>query len=570
MAERAPAFILLLSLAAGLGAAALGGCSTFRAFPNAAPMAADDDRQPFGPKPETYFSPFAWDGADNSVFRPLSNLLAVDPAGAAINVNALDEVPDSSWFTNRIGLGDGAITPEIIALGPCQGAPPLDPAGPWTVTGGKPDGENPGFFIKGQDGSRYLLKFDGVKQAPRATAADVIVSRLYWAAGYFAPCNRVALFDRSILCLAPDARAERSNGDEEPMTMAMVDAALERALRLPDGRYRGNASLFIEGEPIGPWRYEGTRDDDANDVVAHEERRELRGASVLASWVNHFDSREQNTLAAWIKTDGERGYVRHYYLDFGDCFGSLWEWDALSRRWGHSYIFDIGQILGDFFTLGFLVRPWDRAHYGPSGETFAYFQVEPFEPDAWVNEYPNPAFGRRQEGDGAWMARILSQISPAHVRAAISAGELDPPLASELERVLLGRRAKILERWLSRRSPLAFPTIRADADGALLCVRDLAVQSGVEPAELRAWDARGWLGLERAPAEVRVHAGPTGPCVSLPATARATDDAATYVVVDLFAGGRGTERSRLRAHLYQVGRASYRLVGLERPDSLAD
>ncbi|MCB9737377.1 MAG: hypothetical protein H6745_32765 [Deltaproteobacteria bacterium] len=551
-------------------AAAVSGCSTFRAFPNQAPMAVDDDRQPFGPKPETYFSPFVWDGADNSVFRPLSNLLAVDPAGAAINVNAVDEVPDSSWFTNRIGLGDGAITPERLAVGPCEGAPPADPAGPWTVTGGKPDGENPGFFIKMQDGSRYLLKFDGAHQAPRATAADVIVTRLYWAAGYFTPCNRVVFFDKSILHLAPDATAERSNGSEEPMTQEMVDAAFERALRLPDGRYRGNASLFIEGAPIGPWRYEGTRDDDANDVVAHEERRELRGASVIASWVNHFDSREQNTLSAWMKVDGDRGYVRHYYIDFGDCFGSLWEWDALSRRWGHSYVFDIGHILGDFFSLGFIVRPWDRAHYGPTGETFGYFQVEPFEPDAWVNEYPNPAFGRRQEADGAWMARILAQITPAHVKAVVKTGELEPAVEEELVRVLLGRRDKILRRWFSELSPLAFPVVKKDGDGAVLCVRDLAVQAGIEPAEARAYDALGWLGLERAETDVSVHVGPTGPCVSLPAAEKAADDAASYVLVDVFAGGRATKRSRLRVHLYQVGRSDYRLVGLERPDSLAD
>jgi hypothetical protein len=30
--------------------------------------------------------------------RPISDFWAVDPAGESINVNSLDEVPDSSWF----------------------------------------------------------------------------------------------------------------------------------------------------------------------------------------------------------------------------------------------------------------------------------------------------------------------------------------------------------------------------------------------------------------------------------------------------------------------------------------
>ena len=50
-----------------------------------------------------YVSPLAWDAVDNSAFRPLSKVFAVDPPGAAKNVNAFDEVPDSAWFQNRIG-----------------------------------------------------------------------------------------------------------------------------------------------------------------------------------------------------------------------------------------------------------------------------------------------------------------------------------------------------------------------------------------------------------------------------------------------------------------------------------
>src|SRR5579863_169181 len=53
--------------------------------------------------PDVYVSPLIWDGTDNMVFRPLSESLGVVHHGEAVNANSLDEVADSSWFTNRIG-----------------------------------------------------------------------------------------------------------------------------------------------------------------------------------------------------------------------------------------------------------------------------------------------------------------------------------------------------------------------------------------------------------------------------------------------------------------------------------
>ena len=54
-------------------------------------------------RPDEYVSSLSWDAADNVAFRPIARFFAVDPGGEAGNVNSLDEVPDSSWFKNRIG-----------------------------------------------------------------------------------------------------------------------------------------------------------------------------------------------------------------------------------------------------------------------------------------------------------------------------------------------------------------------------------------------------------------------------------------------------------------------------------
>ncbi len=545
-------------------------------------MWTDADTRPFAEKPKAYFSPWAWDAADQTVFRPISRVFAIDPVHEAINVNALDEVPSSSWFQNR--LGRFPMTPAEIARGSCR-TPPLDPAGPWKVTDAKPDGANPGFLIVGPDARRYLIKFDG-SQAPRATAAGVVGARLYSAAGYFAPCNRIVYFDPSILEIAEDAAVEGEKGKDSGLEPRHIARVLSKGQQLRDGRYRAMSSLMLEGKPLGPFGYQGTRKDDPNDIIAHEDRRELRGMRVLASWINHFDSREKNTLSMWIGTGKGRGYVRHHLIDFGDSLGSYWKPPALGRRLGHSHYLDLGHVFGDWLTLGLIERPWERSEFGKSGFVFAYFDAESFTPEKWRPGYPNPAFGRMQEGDAAWMARIIARFSDAHVDAVVAAADLrDPLLIRELTRILRVRRDKILDRYLRRLSPLTAPQL----DGRRLCLTDLLVTSGLdEPSErkdsVRAWASRKLRRRELRPRRVphsgerpKAPAREAGPsrqggariCVLLPAVRGASRSAPKYLIVDFLSQTQGRRlQPPARVHLYHRGSEDYRVVGLERPARL--
>lgn len=561
--------LVLLALVTSVGCA-----SSIRRFPIADAMWVDEeDFRPFEPVPEEYYSPFAWDGADQMLFRPMSRFFQVDPAGEAVNVNAMDEVPDSSWFTNRASRAP--LDRDALLRGPCAD-PPLDPAGPWRVTSAKPNGANPGFIMEDAEGRKFLLKFDSVNQPERATAADVMGTLLYHAAGYFTPCNRTVFFDPAILQVEAGATIE-VEGEEVPMTMAHIAPIFDRASRHPDGRMRATASAFLPGRPLGPWRYEGTRSDDPNDVIPHEDRRELRGGYVLASWINHFDAREQNTLSMWITEEGEtRGHVRHNYIDFGDSFGSQWSWDGISRRLGHASYFDLRFLLADFFTLGLIPRAWNDAEKGPTGEVLGYFAVENFEPDRYRPGYPNPAFSKASERDNAWMGRAIANITASDVAAIVEAAQIQNDIVrEELVRILIGRRDRILRRWLRKLSPLTMPRVQATALGARMCLTDLVVRTELVDWETRPYWARAWQhmgGETLEPVDVgplaRRH--PDQICVGLPNVEGATEAEPAYLIVDVQAlwSADDAQSRPARVHLYQLGRGDYRVVGLTRPDDL--
>src|SRR4051812_24406721 len=146
---------VLLLLAAGASA-----CSAdARRFPLRDPIWRDADLAPVSvacradgdvagkprcaPAPST--SSALWDAADTTAFRPVARFFAVDPAGAATNVNSVDEVPDSAWFTNRIGTGSEATTPEGLVRGPCgdRAIDPDAPDGAWVIDRGNLPGEAP-------------------------------------------------------------------------------------------------------------------------------------------------------------------------------------------------------------------------------------------------------------------------------------------------------------------------------------------------------------------------------------------------------------------------------------------
>jgi hypothetical protein len=365
-----------------------------------------------------------------------------------------------------------------------------------------------------------------------------------------------------ILEIDPKATAD-DDGEKVPLSKKHLDKIFDVAAKTEDGSYRASASLLFEEKPLGPWTYQGTRDDDPNDAIPHEDRREVRAQRVLGAWLNHFDAREQNTMALWVGKD--TGYVQHALLDWGDCFGSIWPWDRLTRRFGHSYYLAFDHVLADFLTLGLIQRPWDKVELGPAGRTFAYFDVEHFTPADWRPGYPNPAFGRMTERDAAWMARIVAKIDDNAVDAMIDAAKMKNPVNDrELRKVLKGRRAKILQRWLSHLSPLTKPEISGDK----LCLEDLVVTANLSPMSARTYAIRAFVGDGHEEVAMPTATSPSAGrvCTALPKVSGASATSPGYVIIDIVATSPGfTSKSPARVHLYDLGGA-YKVVGLERPE----
>jgi len=555
-------------------------------FPLRAPMVADTDERPVHVEcekrptddepehvacaPEPYVSPLVWDAVDNSVFRPLARVFAVDPAGRAANVNALDEVPDSAWFTNRLGARKP--TRDELLRGACEPSALLDgeqaAPGSWVIDKGKPNGATPGFRIRiGKQ--KFMLKTDQKAQPERPSAASAIGAALYHAVGFNTSCEQIVYFHPSVLSLKPGLTATDNSGVEKAFDDAALGAVLAQATKR-GALVRMQASAWLPGYLLGPFRYEGTRDDDPHDVIPHEDRRELRGARLLAAWINHFDAREQNTMDSWIAknpetNDSSPGFIRHYYLDTSDSFGSEWDWDGISRRLGRSYLLDFGDIGYDFITFGTTKRPWERAERTKGFEEFGYYHYRDFDPDAWKNEYPNPAFSRATEHDNAWMARILSRFDRADLEALVTLGKFSRPDHGRfLTEALEQRLRRIVDRHLFRLSPVA--DVRVEGSSRI-CATDLARRRGARAETAFRYTATAYR--KSGSHVVRVEAGPGGTlCMTVPhaAPAGAPDvHASRYVVIAI---ANGAAAYPLLAHFYDLGASrGYRLVGLERPET---
>jgi hypothetical protein len=443
----------------------------------------DDDRRDI-PMPGERDPNLAWDAAYESFFRPvgrtfepsrrirrLGALFGGDHVTPAANVNALDEAPNSSWFTNRIGLFP--MTAEDVGRGSGSGLGP-DPSAVWRIVRAKTEGVTPGFTIEDARGERYLIKFDPPELPGMSSGAGVISNRLLHAAGYNVPDDTIVYFTRDRLALGEGVTLALPGGARRDMTAADVDAMLSRVTSR-DGEWRALASKLLPGKPIGPFDYAGRRDDDPNDRVDHEDRRELRGLHVIAAWLAHFDTKQHNSLDMYVEEDGRR-FVRHHLIDFASTLGAGAQ--GPMYRANFEYTVDPLPVLGRWLALGFHEDAWRRLARPKGLAEVGTFESEVFDPREFKPLHPNPAFANVTTRDAYWAAKIVSAFTDEQLVGACEQARYEDPAATAyVARILAERRDKIARCWFDETPPLDYFAVA----GGVVRFRDLGHERGIYP-----------------------------------------------------------------------------------------
>jgi hypothetical protein len=456
-------------------------------------------------------------------------------------VNTIDEVPDSSWFTNRIV--SRPVSAEEAARGPLTNREPAP--GRWTVIAPKRAGAAPGFTMRDVAGELWFVSFDSKGYPEAASGAILVANKIFWTLGYFQVENHLISVRRDQVDVAGSAKFTPLSGKSRPMESHDLDEVFARSHQSPDGTFRGVAARGVPGRVVGGFRFAGTRPDDPNDIVPHEHRRELRALKVFGAWTNLVDMKAGNTLDTVI-SDGGRGIVRHYLQDVGSTFGTgangFREYDE-----GWEYLVELDLIRKRLLRFGYPLLPWVSAKYADN-QAIGRFEGEAFDPPAWKPRVPTRALMYARDEDNFWAARRVAAFSDDMIRAIVKTGDYsnagDERLLAE---VLMQRRDKIARHYLNAVNPLVGFALSADGK---LTFRNAAVDAGAGVAPADGY-AITWASFDNN----------TG--VSTPVAAPAA--AGAYVHARIAARGSVPERWAVPINVYfRRTDSGWRLVGVKR------
>jgi len=425
-----------------------------------------------------------WDLSYNTFAKPGDPT----PNVRARSINTIDEVPDSSWFTNRI-LARSVSTDEA-ARGPLTGDGPAP--GRWTVIARKSAGAAPGFTVRDPRDQVWFISFDGAGHPEAATGALLVANKIFWTLGYWQVENYLTTVRLDNLDIAETATFEVRTGHKRQVRIGDLKEVFARAHPSADGSYRAVAARAIPGTPLGGFRYHGTRPDDPNDVVPHEHRRELRALKVFAAWVNLTDMKAGNTLDTRVTENG-RTIVRHYLQDVGSALGS----GALvphEPEDGWEYLYEGDKLMKRLVSFGFYLQPWQTARY-ENYVAAGRFEGDAFDPTTWRPRTPSGAFVRARPDDTFWAARRVQAFTPEMIRAIVKSGAYsDPDAERHIADTLIKRRDKVAAAYLPAINPLVNFAL---AENGTLTFENAAVAANTAAQPSGGYTAR-WASFDNA------------------------------------------------------------------------
>jgi hypothetical protein len=394
-----------------------------------------------------HFDPIMAPAALRQLLRPIG--IGKKPAanlqpGPSDDLSRRDPLPSDFWSppadVAAEDLYTGFARPGLPRIGEklCRYAAPKETTG-----------MNPGFEVD-CDGDRVKLKFGEVSSEP-------LVTRMFWALGFHAdPTDYAAgvkvAYDRRIFTEFNSRQPVRTaftvlwfipvysmNLQRPKDPFAYVAAAVLRDGRRwsgPELKRRlligTNFQTAVEAQidyivttpanvqvkdprvkSIGPWDY---------GQLDHADRREVRGAGLLAAWLGFYDTRFDNTKLRLVGPK-KHPHLEHYFSDLG---GGLGRTTGLIAWHGEDV---------NAFPWSFTAPPPDHG----KGRGARSLRIVGYTPIVRT-----PAFAAMTIDDARWMARWIGQLRAGQITQALTASGYDAATVRLYARKLISRRNKMM------------------------------------------------------------------------------------------------------------------------------
>lgn len=505
------------------------------------------DKAPIEQPEKRDYNRYAY-SVDQLVNRQLDDLIdPVDPP-SAMNTNALDEVPNSSWFTNR--LGREYLVGRQVADGP--GGPDNSPekCKPWEILRIEASKISPAVSIRDSKGREFTLKFDSKVFPEAITASEVIASRIMYAAGYNVQASYIVHFTSRDIVLAD------SNMQDE------LDAIFSQIYVTSDGRYRAAAVAEPDGIDCGIAPLSGIREDDPNDRIPHEHRRELRALKVFCAWLGHVSFTPDNIRDIYAAGAGG-SYLKHYLVDFDNCFGAYFITDQKSHSGFEHLAIDMQETAGNLITFGFGSEPWGEIKSKSYTLAGPYYDSENFDPSKWKPLVPVPCFSQLTPQDAFWAAKIISSFGDEHLSAAIKQGQITSNSTSqEIAKVLKKRRRTIAEWGFSKVCPIDDISLEFKRQGLVLKFMNLAIKNSIAKTTDTEYSFRM---MDRERNVLKEFKSGSMPQFMIPQKGLSLSGSNNYVIIEIRVSdlSKSTVSLPVSAHFLGGQDSGFTLIGIE-------